>query len=140
MFDADKDLLEIVGPSGTLPVLPNDKLARQLAMLIECRLLGHPLEEVVLKYHYSRQRYFQIQNNFLKDGTSALQPRKTGPKTKHVRSCDVVVQIIRHKFLDPNASPDVIAQKMRQCKIPISKRSVQRTLAEYGLQKKTLCV
>jgi len=45
---------------------------------------------------------------------------------------------MRHRFLDPEASADVIAQKLRQTHFPISRRSVQRTIADLGLQKKTL--
>lgn len=138
MSEADRALLQIVGPEGTLPVFPNDTLARQLGMLFECRCMGRPVEEVIQKYEYSRQRYFQIQHAYAVGGTVALSPRRRGPRTKHVREESVIMQIIRHKFLDPDASPDVIAQKLRQCKIRISKRSVQRTIAEFGLQKKTL--
>jgi hypothetical protein len=49
-------------------------------------------------------------------------------------------QVIRHRFLDPQASPDVIAQKLRQTGFEISTRSVERVISEYGLQKKTLSV
>ena len=46
--------------------------------------------------------------------------------------------MIRHRFLDPDASAEVIAQKLRQTGFAISTRSVQRVIDEYGLQKKTL--
>ena len=42
------------------------------------------------------------------------------------------------RFLDPQASTAVIAQKLRQTGLPISNRSVERVIAEFGLQKKTL--
>jgi hypothetical protein len=45
--------------------------------------------------------------------------------------------VIRHRFLDPQISPEVIAQKLVQCGYPISTRSVERVISEYGLQKKT---
>ena len=138
MSKADDTLFQIVGSAGKLPVLPHDSLARQLGMLFECRCMGLSVDEVAKKYSYSRQRYFQIQHAFLSGGTEALLPQKRGPRFKHIRQESVVTQIIRHKFLDPQASADVITQKLKQCNIKISKRSVQRTLAEYGLQKKTL--
>ena len=62
------------------------------------------------------------------------------PKRNYRRSKEVVCQAIRHRFLDPDASSDVIAQKLRQCGLQISKRSVDRIFAECGLQKKTLQV
>ena len=46
--------------------------------------------------------------------------------------------VIRHRFLDPDASAEVIAQKLAQTHQLLSIRSVQRVIADYGLQKKTL--
>lgn len=48
----------------------------------------------------------------------------------------MVSQIIRLRFLDPKASAEVIAQKLRQTGVKVSVRSVERTITEYGLQKK----
>ena len=42
-----------------------------------------------------------------------------------------------HRFLDPDASPEVIAQKLTQCGMHISTRSVERIIERFGLQKKT---
>ncbi len=75
---------------------------------------------------------------FNEGGILALQNQKRGPKTKSVRTEEVERQVIRHRFLDPDASIDVIAQKLRQAGIGISTRSVQRVIEKYGLQKKTL--
>jgi hypothetical protein len=44
--------------------------------------------------------------------------------------------VIRCRFLDPDSSPEVIAQKIRQQSHAISQRSVERIIADYGLQKK----
>ena len=41
-------------------------------------------------------------------------PPKTGPKSNYVRTDEVERQVIRHRFLDPDASVDIIAQKLRQ--------------------------
>jgi len=49
-----------------------------------------------------------------------------------------VHQIIRLRFLDPDGSPSIIVQKLKQMRIDVSLRSVERTIQEYGLQKKTL--
>jgi hypothetical protein len=138
MAKADNALFQISGPAGTLPVKANDRLGRQLGMLFEHCCLGRAVQDVVKRFRYSRQRFFQIQQTFIEKGSSALLPQKTGPKSNRLRSSNVIAQVIRHKFLDPDVSADVIAQKLRQCRIQISKRSVQRTIAEFGLQKKTL--
>ena len=67
----------------------------------------------------------------------ALQSQKRGPKTNYRQTAEVVRQVIRHRFLDGDASAEVIAQKLRQTGGTISNRSVERIIAEYGLQKKT---
>jgi hypothetical protein len=67
-----------------------------------------------------------------------LLSQRTGPKSNYRRTEEVVGQVIRHRFLDPEASPEVIAQKLHQTGHGLSIRSIQRTIADYGLQKKTL--
>jgi arginine repressor len=79
-------------------------------------------------------------NAFIKDGSRGLIPKKTGPKKNYVRTDSVVAQIIRHRFLDPDAKAEVIAQKLKQTGVRVSQRTVERTITEYGLQKKTLQV
>jgi hypothetical protein len=54
------------------------------------------------------------------------------------RTEEMVRQIIRHRFLDPDASAEVIAQKLQQAHHLISIRSVERVISDFGLQKKTL--
>jgi len=135
-----KKAIHIEGPAGKLPLQRSDKLARQLAMLFEGRCLGIGPTAAARKYGYCKQRYFQILHAFLKGGSTALISQKTGPKTNYVRTKNTVTQIIRHRFLDPEAKAEVVAQKMRQTGIRVSIRSVERTITEYGLQKKTLQV
>ncbi len=48
----------------------------------------------------------------------------------------MVRQVIRHRFLDPDASAEVITQKLVQTNSIISCRSVERIVQDYGLQKK----
>jgi hypothetical protein len=43
-----------------------------------------------------------------------------------------------HRFPNPDASAEVITQKLRQTQFPISLRSVQRAIADLGLQKSDL--
>jgi transposase len=130
---------QITGPAGTLPVAANDVLARHFMMLLEGECLPTTdVTTVAQKYGYSRQRYYQLRDAFKTGGLAALQPRKTGPKSNYRRTDAVVRQVLRYRFLDPDASPEVVTQKLRQTGWHISQRSVQRILADYGLQKKTL--
>jgi hypothetical protein len=135
-FDVKQRLL--VGSKGSLEVRPDDEITRKLLMLIEGECEGLGPSRAARKFGFSKQRYFQLRAAFAEGGAAALQSRKRGPKTHYRRTAEVVRQVIRHRFLDPDASVEVIAQKLRQSGCPISTRSVERPIEEYGLQKKTL--
>jgi transposase len=135
IFDSNK--AQFVGSKGILPVDAQDEIVRKLAMLIDGECDSSPAEAAE-KHGVSRARYFQLRKGFVEDGTRALQSKKRGPKSKSRRTSQVARQVIRHRFLDPDASSDVIAQKIRQAGIPISKRSVDRIIKDFGIQKKTL--
>ena len=125
------------GPKGTLDVLEQDEITFKLAMLIEGECEGTGPSKAAKKFGYSRQRYFQLLHAFREQGAIGLKSDKRGPKTNYRRTDEVVRQVIRHRFLDPDASAQVIAQKLVQGGWPISTRSVERVIAEFGLQKKT---
>jgi transposase len=134
------DLLahRIIGPTGELPVLADDLVVSRLAMLIEGQCEGLGADKAAVKLDLSKQRYFQLLRLYREHGSAGLQGHKPGPKRNYVRTDEVVRQVIRHRFLDPDATVDVIAQKLRQAGFPVSTRSVDRVIEEYGLQKKTL--
>jgi hypothetical protein len=130
----------LVGQGGVLIVRKDDEITRKLSMLIEGECEGAGPSQAAQKFGFSKQRYFQLRAAFAQQGAQALQSQKRGPKSNYRRTSEVVRQVIRHRFLDPEASPEVIAQKLRQTGFPISTRSVERAIADYGLQKKTLSV
>jgi transposase len=134
----DDQSAALVGLGGSLRVRPEDEITRKLTMLIEgeCEGLG-PLRAAE-KFGYSKQRYFQLRQVFRERGALALESQRRGPKTHYRRTDEVVRQVIRHRFLDPEASAQVIGQKLRQTGQSVSTRSVERVIADYGLQKKTL--
>lgn len=137
MVKMNDQLNEAVGPGGSLAIRDNDEVTRKLLMLIEGECEGAGPSAASRKFDFTRQRYDQLRKDFLKRGSEALQSLKRGPKTNYRRTEEVVRLIIRYRFLDPDASPQVIAQKLRQGEWKISSRSVERVLALYGLQKKT---
>ena len=128
----------LVGPKGRLGVRRDDEITRKLSMLIEGECEGLGPTRAARKFGFSKQRYFQLRAAFAELGAASLQSRKRGPKTHYRRTAEVVRQVIRHRFLDPEASAEVIAQKLSQSGWEISIRSVQRVIEEFGLQKKTL--
>lgn len=114
---------------------PKDSLSIKIAMLIE----GHctiGVQEAIKKYGYSEQRYYQLLLKYQQGGAQALIDNKPGSVKQPVRTKEIVNQIIRLRFLDPFSSAGVIAQKLNQMGNKVSKLSVERTITEYGLQKK----
>lgn len=137
-MEFDPASLQLKGPGGQLTVPADDLLTRKLAMIIEGECEGLGPSAAATKHGFSKQRYFQLRAAFLLRGAAALGNNKRGPKARSKRTDEVVRQIIRQRFLDPDASTEVIAQKLRQNGLAISNRSVERVIAEFGLQKKTL--
>ena len=120
-----------------LAVPSNDELTHKLLMLIEGECEGLGPSQAAKKFGFSKQRYFQLRTAYHERGAMALQSQKRGPKTNYRRTPEAVRQVIRHRFLDSDASSEVIAQKLCQSGWRIGIRSVERILADYGLQKKT---
>jgi len=137
MLIIDEELRKFIGPNGSLVVLEDDEITHKLSMLIEgeCGPLGP--SKAAAKFGYTKQRYYQLLHVFLEQGAIGLQSKPRGPKRNYRRTEQVGREVIRYRFLNPDASAEVIAQKLRQTGFPISARSVHRVIAEYGLQKKT---
>jgi transposase len=134
----DDEKFYFQGTHGKLPINPDDKLAIRLAMLIEGECSSKAIGDVVSKYDISRGHYYKVLKKYIAEGSSGLIDQQRGPKTKSVRTEVVNNQIIRQQFLDPKATPEIIAQKITQTGWKISAKSVMRTIDEFGLKKKTL--
>jgi transposase len=134
----NSQFLELQGPKGVLKISSDDEMACKLAMIIEVICFGQSPTQIAKKYGYTKQRYFQMFHEFEKSGSTTLISQKTGPKHKTVLKENMVKQIIRHRFLDPDANSSVIAQKLSQTGPHVSQRSVERVITDFGLQKKNL--
>jgi hypothetical protein len=131
-------LPQLTGTAGSLLVKPDDEITLKLAMLYEGQCEGLGPTQAALKFGYTKSRYFQLLHLYEQQGAIALRSKPTGPKSNYRRTQEVLRQVIRHRFLDPEASAEVIAQKLQQTHHPLSIRSIQRVIADFGLQKKTL--
>jgi transposase len=128
--------LRFSGPAGILPVSDDDEVCRRLAMLMVGPCEGKGATQAAKQFHFSRQRYYQLLAAFEQEGALGLPLEPRGPKTDYRRTEQIVRLVIRHRFLDAQAAAEVIAQKLRQEGPTISQRSVERMIADYGLQKK----
>jgi hypothetical protein len=137
MLHLDSQQGQLVGPSGALPLSAHDEVTYKLAMLLAGECLGLGPVKAATAFGYSKQRYFQLRDAFAQQGAAALVNHTPGPGRRYRCTEEAVRQAIRHRFLDPEASPEVIAQKLSQGGLPISTRSVERIIERFGLQKKT---
>jgi transposase len=120
----------LAGPKGSIPLRDDDEITLKLAMLFEGHCEGLGPSKAAQKFGLTRQRYYQILQQFKQHGAQALQSAKRGPKGNYRRSAELVRQVIRHRFLDPQISPEAIAQKLVQGGYPISTRSIERVISE----------
>jgi len=138
MIKLSQDQASLVGPAGAIPVPPSDEITLKLGMLYEGQCEGLGPTKAAKRFGYTKQRYFQLLHAFTQHGAAALESKPPGPRSNYRRTDEIIRQVIRHRFIDPDASVEVIAQKLKQARWPISIRSVERIVADYGLQKKTL--
>ncbi len=132
----EADGVVVSGRAGSLKIGSDDEVGMKLLMLLEGECDSDSPGEVARRYGYCKQRYYQLLTRYQQQGTEALASRKRGPKTNYRRGGEVGRQIIRYRYLDPEASVEVVGQKLRQDGFAISNRSVFRVFADYGLQKK----
>ena len=123
--------------SISLSVEPTDPIAWKFTMLLEAASADEDsIEQIAKRFGYTREHFYKIKRQFEEGGCLSLSDRPRGPKVNYKRTDEIEKQIIRHRFLDPEANSEVIAQKMNQTGHVISQRSVERTINAYGLQKK----
>lgn len=137
MIKFEKDKMFLIGQKGKIPLKDDDEIISRIAMLYEGECEGIGAEKSAKKFGITRQRYYQLLSLFKKKGTESLKNQKTGPKNNYIRTEELVRQIIRYRFLDPESSAEVISQKLTQNGYKVSIRSVERVISQYGLLKKT---
>ena len=133
-----KETIIIKGVKGKDFIIDkSDKLGMKMAMLFEARCtIG--VKQAIEKYGYTEQRYYQRWKIYNEGGSDGLRDKKRGSDKRPVRDKEATNQIIRERYLDTEASAEVISQKLKQNGYSVSVRSVERTITEYGLQKKLI--
>ena len=127
---------EIRGPGGSLPLRPGDEPAADLAMLIVGETSGRPLDEVLAQFGRSRTTYYEKLRRFRAQGLEGLLARQPGPRSPWRRPLEVVRRVVLAKLRDGVRSPAAIAAELAASGYTISVRSVERTLAQFGLTRR----
>ena len=137
-MDKLTNTLQLEDKNFSIDISTNDPLAWKMAMLLEAAFSKgtSSIEDIATKYGYTREYFYQVLQKFKEHGSEGLRNKSPGPKKNYKRTEVVTKQILRQRFLDPQANCGVIAQKLKQVGYDVSQRSVERTIHEYGLQKK----
>ncbi len=129
---------EIRGPGGVIQLPPDGDAAVDIAMLIIGETSGRPLDEVLAEFGRSRSTYYEKLKRFQEGGLRALLPKAPGPRAPWRRTHEVVRLAVTARLRDPARPADSIADELRRRGHRVSARSVERTLAEFGLRCLTL--
>lgn len=126
---------EIKGPGGVLPIRPEDEAALDLVMLVEGETSGRDLDQVLLQYGRSRSTYYEKLRRFREQGLEGLLARPPGPRAPWRRPLEVVRFIVTTRLRNPDRTASEIAQELSSRGHPVSLRSVERTLTQFGLTR-----
>jgi len=127
--------LGIQGPGGKLELRPDDEATLDLVMLIEGETSGRPLDEVLARFDRSRSTYYEKLRRFREQGLEGLLARPPGPRSPWRRPLEVVRFIVTARLRDPERSAAALAEDLRRLGHPVSVRSVERTLNQFGLTR-----
>lgn len=126
---------EIKGPGGTLPLRPGDEAATDLVMLVEGETSGRALDDVLAEFGRSRSTYYEKLRRFREQGLEGLLARPPGPRSSWRRPLEVVRFVVTTRLRHPDRTPGVIAAELAALGHPVSVRSVERTLTQFGLTR-----
>lgn len=126
---------EIRGPGGVLPIGPKDEAALDLVMLVEGETSGRPLDEVLRQFGRSRSTYYEKLRRYRESGLEGLLSRPPGPRSPWRRPIEVVRFIVTAKLRHPDRTAAAIAEELGRAGHPVSVRSVERTLSQFGLTR-----
>ena len=128
---------EIRGPGGALPIRPGDEAAVDLAMLVEGETSGRDLDDVLRQFGRSRSTYYEKLRRFREQGLEGLLARPSGPRRAWRRPLEVIRFIVTARLRHPDRSAVAISDDLARLGHPVSLRSVERTLTQFGLTRGT---
>jgi transposase len=89
--------------------------------------------KVCAEFGFSREAFYTLYKEFQKKGFNAFINERTGRKTKSKITLEISGYIIKLKSTDNKLSSAKIAKQIKQhFNVNINKKTVERTLKEYG--------
>jgi transposase len=126
---------EVRGPGGSLAIRPEDEAALDLVMLVEGETSGRDLDEVLRQYGRSRSTYYEKLRRYREQGLEGLLARPPGPRAPWRRPLEVIRFIVTTRLRHPDRSASEISEELARQGHPVSMRSVERTLTQFGLTR-----
>lgn len=126
---------EIRGPGGVLPLPTNSDAALDMLMLVDGETSGRPLDDVLQQYGRSRATYYEKLRRFREGGLEGLLAQPPGPRNAWRRPLQVVTFIVRARLREPERGATAIAEDLGRLGHPVSVRTVERTLSQFGLTR-----
>ncbi len=108
---------------------PRDLVQVKYEMLRKVKKEGKTVSGVVKKFGFSRPAFYQIKENFKKEGLPGLLPKKRGPQKGHKLTPEVMTYIKRIIPKNKKINYEKLAQKVEnKFSLSVHPRSIRRAL------------
>ena len=65
MIEIEENKIFLIGPKGSIELIPDDEITLRLGMIYEGECEGNARSETAKKFGYTRQRYHQLLQNVI---------------------------------------------------------------------------
>jgi transposase len=114
---------------------PRDLIQVKYEMLRAVEKDGLPVSQAADHFGLSRPTFYDAQRAMRTQGLTGLIPKKTGPKTRHKLTPEVLAFVHAERAKAPKINAQALAQRIKkQFSLTVHPRSIERALTA---QKKT---
>ena len=108
---------------------PHDLVQVKYEMVRKVTHEGKPISEAARCFGFSRPAFYQAQNAIEREGLLGLVPKKTGPRTRHKLTSEIMAFIQKRLSENPSqtslALAELVAEKFS---VRVHPRSIERAL------------
>lgn len=113
---------------------PDDLVQVKYEMVRQVTVEGKSISEAAKNFGMTRPTWYQAKAAIEEGGILGLIPEKSGPKTGHKISDEILEFVLSKKDLDSSMTPKLIAEEVkREFSISVHPRTILRA---FGSQKK----